>query len=213
MNEKPILAIETSGNICAASLYFNQDKYFSSKIILKHSHSEKLFELIDYVVKSSGISKQEIDSVAVSEGPGSFTGLRIGMSAAKGIATGSSLKIIAVPTFEAMALQLSMLGFEDEVAIANKVNREEVYFAKFQITANNYIFTEKVKIVSLENLEFESKGCKKFGNAFNNYFTSPDPEIVAEWAIKFGADLGTVDFDLMEPHYLKNVLFKESKNG
>ena len=80
----PLLAIETSDNICSACIYFNDEKYFSTKVILKHSHSEKIFDVIDSVISQSGILKNEVKSIAVSAGPGSFTGLRIGMAAAKG---------------------------------------------------------------------------------------------------------------------------------
>ena len=82
-------------------------RYFSSKVILKHSHSEKLFEVIESVLQQASISKNELKAIAVSAGPGSFTGLRIGMSAAKGIAQALSIPIISVPTFEALALQIA----------------------------------------------------------------------------------------------------------
>ena len=86
---KPILAIETSEVICGAALYFSTGKYFASSIKLKHSHSEKLFDIIAFLFKQAEIKRDEISSVAVSGGPGSFTGLRIGMAAAKGIASDS----------------------------------------------------------------------------------------------------------------------------
>ena len=98
----PILAIETSDNICGVCVYFDEAKYFTSKILLKHSHSEKLFEVISSVVQQAEIEFDEIKSLAVSSGPGSFTGLRIGMAAAKGIAQVLSIPIIPVPTFETM---------------------------------------------------------------------------------------------------------------
>ena len=59
----PLLAIETSDNICSACIYFDEEKYFTSKVVLKHSHSEKLFEVIDSIIHQSGISKSEILSL------------------------------------------------------------------------------------------------------------------------------------------------------
>ena len=162
---KPILAIETSDVICGASIYYSDEKYFSSTIRLKNSHSEKIFDTIGYLFKSNGINAADLDAIAVSEGPGSFTGLRIGMSAAKGLAHGASLPLISVPTFEALAFQLShFLPEEYEFVLANKVNREEVYFAKFQIRANNYIFVNELKV--LQKVEFV-KLAKNFNSRFS----------------------------------------------
>src|SRR5690606_14405031 len=104
---KPILAIETSGSICGTAVYFTPQKFFSVNIQLKNIHAEQIFNSIDFVLKSAGIKPDELSAVAVSSGPGSFTGLRIGMSAAKGFAFGAGLPIIAVPTFDALALQIS----------------------------------------------------------------------------------------------------------
>lgn len=210
---KPILAIETSDNICGASVYFSAEKYFSSKVSAKYSHSEKLFEVIDSVISISGIHKAEIALIAISEGPGSFTGLRIGMSAVKGLAFGLSIPVIPVPTFEALALQLASVYDDEEIIIANKINTEEVYFAKFHLKTNSYIFTEELKILQKNILDSVVGTNKKFGNAFGtDNITSPDPEFIAKWAEKFGEKLMTNDIDNLEPHYLKNFIVKEKKN-
>ena len=163
---KPVLAFETSENICGVCIYFSDDKYFSSSINLKHSHSEKIFEITDGLLKSANIKPSDLDSIAVSEGPGSFTGLRIGFSAAKGIAYGANLPIIPVPTYEAFALQLlSVLKENDEFIISNRVNKEEVYFTRFQIRGNNYIFAEELTILTKELFVKKSEGYQVFGNS------------------------------------------------
>ena len=98
LNKLPILSIETSQNCCGACVYFNENKFFEMSVNSKFSHAEKIFEIIDTVIKSSGVALHDLGAIAVSSGPGSFTGLRIGMSAAKGVGFGASLPIIAVPT-------------------------------------------------------------------------------------------------------------------
>ncbi|RKZ00136.1 MAG: tRNA (adenosine(37)-N6)-threonylcarbamoyltransferase complex dimerization subunit type 1 TsaB [Ignavibacteriae bacterium] len=219
---KPILAIETSETQCGTTIYFSDEKHFSSTINLKHSHSEKLFESVEYLFKTTEIEATELDSIAVSEGPGSFTGLRIGMSAAKGIAYGASIPIIPVPTFEALAYQLSqILPQGTNFAIANKVNKDEVYFAKFTITSDSYIFADKLNILKLEDLKKNIKGTKVFGNALKmvngetetgNHFTfSPDPLYIAKWAERFGQERKIINYDYLEPNYLKNFIVKERK--
>jgi len=219
MNEKkPILAIETSEKNCGVCLYFNSEKYFEFSFRLKNAHSEKIFELIDKLFQASDFSINETGCIAVSSGPGSFTGLRIGMSAAKGLAFGSSLPIIPVPTFEAMALQLCDLYLDGtQFSIANKVNSEEVYYAKFQIKGNNYIFVEKLNIIKHSDLE--KKSGLILGNAVNHnqfnetafMFSAPSAKYIAKWAEKFGSDKLTYNYDYLEPDYLKELIIKGMK--
>jgi len=213
-NDKPILAIETSGTLCGASLYFSEEKYFSSTVNLKHSHSEKLFEIIQYLFSTADLNSSDINSIAVSGGPGSFTGLRIGMAAAKGIATGAGIPILVVPTFEALAYQLSFTLEEDySFIIANKVNRDEVYYAKFQINSNNPIFVEELTILTNDEFLEKAKGSKVFGNAVDsdtgNLISSPSAEFIAKWAVKFGKEKMVLDFDYVEPLYIKNFNVKK----
>src|SRR5690606_11982336 len=139
-------------------------KFFSVNIQLKNIHAEQIFNSIDFVLKSAGIKPDELSAVAVSSGPGSFTGLRIGMSAAKGFAFGAGLPIIAVPTFDALALQISSVLPENSVfSIANKVNADEIYYAKFQIKSNNFIFVDELQIVHSKNLSEKVKDSIVFG--------------------------------------------------
>ena len=213
---KPVLAFETSGNLCGVCIYFSDEKYFSSTINLKHSHSEKIFELSEMLCKVANINPSDLDSISVSEGPGSFTGLRIGFSAAKGIAYGANISIIPVPTYEALAYQLSFTKNEnDEFIIANKVNREEVYFAKFQIMGNSYIFAEDLTILRNDIFIKKAENCQVFGDAaklLNRELLnpiSPDPLFIAKWAVHFGIDKKTFKYDFLEPNYLKNFIVKE----
>jgi tRNA threonylcarbamoyladenosine biosynthesis protein TsaB len=219
MNDlKSILAIETSEQLCGVCIYFSYEKFYSTTINLKHSHSEKIFEAIEWLFKNSGIAPSDLDSIAVSEGPGSFTGLRIGMSAAKGIAYGAGLPIIPVPTFEALALQLStVLDEGSEFIIANKVNKDEVYYAKFQIKGNNYIFGEELMLIKNSVFVEKANGFSVFGNANYllgkevNYLAAPDPYYIAKWAVKYGANRKIFNYDFLEPNYLKNFIVKERK--
>lgn len=209
----PLLAIETSEKLCGVSIVLNTTEFYSSKIMMSHSHSEKLFELIETLRDESSISLKDIKVIAVSSGPGSFTGLRIGMAAAKGIASGLSIPIIPVPTFEAMAFQLAqILPDNQKFVISNKANRDELYFAKFYVKNNNYIFEEELKIIQSEDLKTYSD-LLIFGNAANSKYNliSPEPEFVGFWAMNFGYDKLTNEFDFLEPNYIKDFIVKEVK--
>ena len=217
MNEyKPILAIETSEILCSAALYFSDDKYLTSNIYLEHSHSQNLFEIIEFLFNSADINPDQIGSVAISGGPGSFTGLRIGMSAAKGIASGAGAPMVIVPTFEAFAFQLSSILSEETVIIANKVNKEEVYYSKFKLTSNSYIFVEELTLLPNDEFIVRAGNTKVIGNA--NYLlnkaeqqqmiSSPHAEYIAKWALKYGGDLFSKEYDYFEPMYVKNFIVK-----
>ena len=212
----PILAFETSENVCGVCIYFSDEKYFSSQINLKHSHSELIFEIAESLFKLAEIKAGDLDSIAVSEGPGSFTGLRIGFSAAKGIAYGANLPLIKVPTYEALALQLTPLIDEnDKFIISNKVNKDEVYFSKFQIRGNNHIFVEDLTILQNELFVQKCDGTRVFGNSASLLKANvlipsvPDPLFIAKWAVKFGKNKKIFNYDFVEPNYLKEFIVKE----
>lgn len=216
VEHKPILAFETSEKLCGVCIHFSDDKYFSTSINLKHSHSEKIFEATEWLFKQADIRPEDLDSIAVSEGPGSFTGLRIGYSAAKGIAYGANLPIIPVPTYEAFAFQLAHIkNISDKFIISNKVNKEEVYYAKFQIKGNSHIFVEDLTILSNEHFIRKANDCLVFGNSVSLLNQTPrfpstaDPLFIAKWAIEFGAQRRTFQYDFSEPNYLKDFIIKE----
>lgn len=214
MNNKPILAIETSGKICGAAVYFNDSDYFFFESLKKHSHSEKIFELIDKVLDVSAVRVSDLESIAVSTGPGSFTGLRIGLSAAKGIAFGSSLPICPVPTFEAMAFQLcELLPEGSEFIIANKINLDELYYAGFYLKANNFIFADNLTVIKNSELSGLAEGKSVFGDneLSKGNFAVPSAVSVAKWCRNFGREIVTNDFDYLEPNYIKNFIVKERK--
>ena len=102
-----ILNIETATTNCSVSVAKD-----GKTIALKedydngYSHAEKLHVYIDEVLKEAQIEKQQLDAIAVSKGPGSYTGLRIGVSAAKGLCFALDIPLIAVSTLEALAHQV-----------------------------------------------------------------------------------------------------------
>lgn len=105
-----ILAIESSGMV--ASVAVMNDGVLEGETFLNHKlqHSVVLFPMIQDTLKKLEITISDIDAVAVSRGPGSFTGLRIGVAAAKGIAQGGHKKFIAVSSLDSLAFQQTSFG-------------------------------------------------------------------------------------------------------
>jgi tRNA threonylcarbamoyladenosine biosynthesis protein TsaB len=98
-----VLGIETATGVCGAALAVNGVIAAVEEIDRQKIHAEKLVSLVTAVLRAGGITPRDLDGIAVSIGPGSFTGLRIGLSAAKGLAYATGVPLLAVPTLEALA--------------------------------------------------------------------------------------------------------------
>ncbi|MFV1981642.1 MAG: tRNA (adenosine(37)-N6)-threonylcarbamoyltransferase complex dimerization subunit type 1 TsaB, partial [Rhodothermia bacterium] len=97
-----LLSIDTAGSACAVALSTPDDLLAVRVLREPRIHSAKLVPLIREVVEDAGFQTRDIDAVAVSKGPGSYTGLRIGVSTAKGLAFGLDIPLVGVATFEAL---------------------------------------------------------------------------------------------------------------
>ena len=103
---KIILSIETSSSICGVSIIENGNLLGIAEKSIFRKHNENLAGFADKAIKKSNRSLGDIDAIAVSIGPGSFTGLRIGLGFAKGMAYALGLPIIPVPTLLSLAFSL-----------------------------------------------------------------------------------------------------------
>lgn len=120
-----ILAIDTSTSAASAALIDKENLCCEYILNDGKKHSEKLINLIDMVVTSCGFSVNDIDIFAFSTGPGSFTGLRVGASAIKGIAQALNKPIIGVPTLDGLAYNL--WGYEGYICPILDAQRNMVY--------------------------------------------------------------------------------------
>ena len=107
MSDHLILALETSSTICGAAMIKGQDCLAFREEEMPRRHAEIIPSFVESAIYESGQEMKMIDAMAVSIGPGSFTGLRIGLGFAKGFAFAHDLPILAVPTIEAMAFGLA----------------------------------------------------------------------------------------------------------
>ena len=98
-----LLGIETATAVCGVALVRDGEVLAEKAVEERYAHAEKLFGFLDDVLESSGVPLRELHGIAVSIGPGSFTGLRIGLSVAKGLHVATGIPVIPVPTMEALA--------------------------------------------------------------------------------------------------------------
>ncbi len=144
-----ILCIETSTKVCAVGLSLD-GKMVSSREDRSdaYSHAELLNVYIDEVMRGAGLGFGDLQAIAVSGGPGSYTGLRIGVSAAKGLAYAKNLKLIAVDPLKALAVQVSAAAAEQCLLLPMMdARRMEVYCAGFD-SALNTVFATRAEVVT-----------------------------------------------------------------
>lgn len=98
-----ILAIDTAGNTCSAAVAAGDKILALRHAAMMHGQAEALLPMVDDAMREAGLLVSAIDFVAVTTGPGSFTGIRVGLAAARGIALAGSFPLIGVSSFEATA--------------------------------------------------------------------------------------------------------------
>lgn len=130
LSEKPlILSIETSATVCSAALHQGGTLIRLSEVFIDKSHSQVLVPMVQELLKSSGMNFRDLTAVAVSKGPGSYTGLRIGVSTAKGICYALDIPLIGIGTLEGLARQYPAKQEEKNLIICPMLDarRMEVY--------------------------------------------------------------------------------------
>ncbi len=145
-----VLAIETATQICGVALTRDEHLVAEVRLNIKNVHASKLFGLMQFVLQQANLSAAELDGVAVSIGPGSFTGLRIGLSAAKGLALGANLPLIAVPTLEALVLSAPVADGLLCPMLRSRV--DEYYFAIYERQNFTDTRVSDVRILHLNEL-------------------------------------------------------------
>lgn len=105
-----ILSLETSTKVCSVAIHEDEKLIALVEVHQEQSHASKLAVLIDEVARQADMELKELAAVAVSSGPGSYTGLRIGTSTAKGLCYALSIPLIAVGTLEVMAAQINRVN-------------------------------------------------------------------------------------------------------
>ncbi len=153
-----ILAIDTALDACAAGvLDTDAGKLIAHEsLAMKRGHAEALMPLIARVMKASGVAFAGLDRIAVTTGPGSFTGLRVGLSAARGIALAANKPVVGVTTLTAYAAPVVSESGEHPVISAIDARHDHVYF---QVVSGNGSSLLRPRVAPIE----EALGAAQFG--------------------------------------------------
>ena len=145
-----ILAFETSAKAASAALLRNGILLGESYQNTGLTHSQTLLVMAQDLLKQCGLTVGDVTHVAVAEGPGSFTGIRIGVAAAKGLSWGGELPLCGVSTLEAMAVGLG--AYEGIVCPVMDARRSQVYNALFRAEGGKLTRIAPDRAISLEDL-------------------------------------------------------------
>lgn len=214
-----ILLIESSTAVCSVALASGETILAFREINQANIHAEKLTVFCDEVMKEAGIPFSELKAVAVSKGPGSYTGLRIGVSAAKGICYALDIPLIAIGTLEGMAAGMKAEAKEGELLCPMiDARRMEVYYALFDHEGNMIepvaplVLDENsfVPMLNKKRILFSGDGMPKskellsrFPNAVFTESGTPSARNFASAAVRMYAEKSFEDIALFEPFYLK----------
>jgi len=128
-----VLAIDTALGACSAAVW-DQTVISGQQKIMSRGHVEELIPMIQTVVTESGLAFTQLDLIAVSIGPGSFTGLRAGLAAARGLGLALNIPVHGVTTLEAVAaaaVRLPSTASSDAILVALETKRADIYVQKF----------------------------------------------------------------------------------
>ena len=222
-----ILHIETATQVCSCALSCNGELVFNRESHTAQSHAKLLGVFVEEAIRFSRENKIKIDAISVSSGPGSYTGLRIGVSEAKGLAYGLDAKLIAIPTLDIMASTMSSKVDNDTLLCPMiDARRMEVYTSIYDASLNiieptvaKIIDEDSFKdILSTHKIVFFGDGafkCKEVIDNSNAIFI-PDIYPLASQMIELSqvaykeAKFENVAY--FEPFYLKDFVATKPKN-
>ena len=150
-----ILALETSTDICSVSVN-NDREFLHFHEALPRQHSEKLLGIISDLINQVNLTFKDLDSIAVAVGPGSYTGLRIGLSAAKGLCYGLDIPLISISSLKILA---NSVKFDGYTVATMDARRDEVYSCIYDSNLN-IIREEKPEIINHKSFIDISKNNK-----------------------------------------------------
>jgi tRNA threonylcarbamoyladenosine biosynthesis protein TsaB len=225
-----VLAIETATTVCAAALVVDGRVVSEASVCERYVHAEKLMQQVDAVLREGNCSLFQLDGVAVSIGPGSFTGLRIGLSVAKGLSYAAEKKLVAVPTLHALsrrAVDEGIVRDGEYVLAVIDARRDEVYGQLFHVLDGRMELQDEPRDVPVGDLRAEIPLTNTWltGDASSKVQSVaadlPQLSVVPEGFGRCSAGsvgrvgemllTGGIEADVatLEPFYIKEVYFKQ----
>jgi len=217
-----ILSLETSTKVCSVAIHKDGNLLSVYEFRVERSHSKLITQAISFLMEGLDLKKADLDAIAVSKGPGSYTGLRIGVSTAKGLCYALDKPLIAVDTLAAMARKVNKFNFKNSLVCPMiDARRLEVYCALFN--KENEIISPVSAVIlnessfsgflSSSEIIFLGDGAGKFAplvigttNAIFLQNENPSAEYVGIIAEEKYLNKQFEDVAYFEPFYLKDFI-------
>ena len=154
-----ILSIDSSTPVAGIAVSDGMQLLGEITLNTKNTHSEKLMPLVKHLLDELTLTVNDLDAIAVTQGPGSFTGLRIGMATAKGLAQGAGKKLIAVPTLDCLAQNL--LHYPGIICPIMNAQKKQVYTAIYRSGRDKLERLSDYQAIAVEQLAAQLKELKE----------------------------------------------------
>ena len=160
-----ILALDSSGLVATVAIVEDEQTVAEYTVNYKKTHSQTLLPMLDEIKKMIELDMKSIDAIAVTKGPGSFTGLRIGCATAKGLGLALDCPLLAIPTVDALAY--NMYGSHAIICPLMDARRDQVYTGlyRFEKTDSGYEMVCEVPqcAISIEEIIQIVESCELIG--------------------------------------------------
>lgn len=148
-----ILAIDTATEACSVALSVNGQVY-SHFEICPQQHSQRILPLVDEILAKANVSLKQVQGLAFGRGPGSFTGVRIGIGITQGLAFGANLPVLPISNLQMIAQgAIRRMPQHQHIAVAIDARMNEVYFAEFKVVDGIAIAETEESVVTPETLK------------------------------------------------------------
>ena len=216
-----ILNLETATKNCSVALAKDGKTITCKEIAAQNfSHAEKLHVFIEEILSENNIQFSDLNAIAVSQGPGSYTGLRIGVSSAKGFCYALNIPMIAIDTLQLLAKQIQI---EDGIIIPMIDARRMEVFSAFYDKNHNQIRATQAEIIDetsykeiTEKIHLIGDGTEKFINTltddkfiFHSNVVFPSANEMSQLSFEKYKISDFVDVAYFEPYYLKDFILSK----
>lgn len=223
-----LLCIDTSSASCSVALAVDGEHYFEIEN-KPQAHSERVLEMCDNLLRKHNIRISDVDALGVSQGPGSFTGVRIGISVAQGIAFAANLPVIPVSSLALMAQKTFELHNSRQVLCLSDARMSEIYFGRFTLQNGLMMAADNEGLCSPATIDFQfDDKWVSCGNAwleyekelasFSKQFEQIYPDIIVSadsiipYAEHYLKSNQTVSAPDLQPVYLRNQVAHKAKS-
>jgi len=212
-----ILAIDTSTEYCSVALLENEVLISEVNDNASFSHNKKLFTAIDSILKENSLTLKDIDLIACGSGPGSFTGLRVGISAVKSIAYSSSIRVSAINSLDSMAMGGLLENKDSKVRVFFDGKQKDLFTSEYTLKNNLPVRNAEIELISLKEEREIPFSEINIGNVAEDklenksYKSGSFPKAHYTGLIAYYDKSREVDVMKLEPEYYKDFKINKSK--